>query len=377
MIYLDNAATSFPKPRTVSSEVYNCINSYCGNPGRGTYSLSLKAAEKVYECRELVAKLLGCNCAENIIFTLNTTHAINMLLKGFLHKGDHIIISDMEHNSVYRPIYNLFQKGIIEYDIFHTNGNSHQSICSSILKLIKENTKMIMCIHSSNVCSMTMPLKDIANLCHKQNILFAVDAAQSAGHYDIDMLNQNIDAICIPGHKGLLGPQGCGILALNSKIMLETLVEGGNGVNSLDLNMPDFSPERYESGTMAVPAISGLYEGIKAIQQIGLFNIRMHSQMLFKSTYDMLSSIKGVKIYSPENVGNVLLFNVCDIPADLVAQKLSNYDICVRSGFHCSPLAHKTLQTPYYGAVRVSFGIYNTISDIEQLWHIVKEISTE
>ena len=377
MIYLDNSATTHHKPRSVIKSATQGLKKYSINPNRSGHTLAITVQQKVYECREAAAKLLGCNCTENIIFTLNTTHAINMVLKGFLHKGDHIIISDMEHNSVYRPIYNLFQKGIIEYDIFQTNGKSHQSICSSILKLIKENTKMLLCIHSSNVCSMTLPLKDIGDLCHKHNIFFAVDAAQSAGHYDIDMSKQNIDAICVPGHKGLLGPQGCGILALNSKIMLDTLVEGGNGVNSLELNMPVFSPERYESGTMAVPAISGLYEGIKTIQQIGIFNIKMHSQMLFKSTYEMLSSIRGVKIYSPENIGNVLLFNVRDIPADLVGQKLSNYDVCVRSGFHCAPLAHKTLQTPDHGAVRVSFGIYNTISDIEQLWHNVKKISTE
>lgn len=377
MIYLDNAATSFPKPKSVVNEVYNCLNNYCGNPGRGSHILALKAAEKVYECREVAAHLFGCNDPENIIFTLNTTHALNMVIKGILHKSDHVIISDMEHNSVFRPIYHMFEEGSIEYDTFQTYGLSNNLICQSISSLIKTNTKMLLCIYSSNICSITLPIKEIGDICRKNNIFFAVDAAQSAGHCDINMEKQNIDALCVPGHKGLLGPQGCGILALNSKILLDTLIEGGNGVNSLEHNMPEDSPERYEAGTIAVPAIAGLYKGIQAIQQIGIFNIKSHSQSLFNLTLEMLSSIRGVQIYAPNNVGNVLLFNVRDIPADVVGKKLGDNGICVRSGFHCSPLAHKSLQTPDYGAVRVSYSIYNTVSDIEELWHNIKKISKE
>ena len=170
MIYLDNAATSFPKPSAVAKEVYKCLNNYCGNPGRGSYVLALKAAEKVYECREIVAQFLGCNNPENIIFTLNTTQALNMVIKGILHQGDHIIISDMEHNSVYRPIYHMFKQGLIEYDTFHTYGLSNNSICQSISSLIKENTKMILCIHSSNICSLTLPIKDIGAICIDKTI---------------------------------------------------------------------------------------------------------------------------------------------------------------------------------------------------------------
>lgn len=378
MIYLDNAATSFPKPRTVCEEVDKCMRFYCGNPGRGIHKLSLAAAEKIYECREAVAKFIGCESPENIIFTLNTTHSLNMVIKGLLRPGDHVIISDMEHNSVFRPIYKMAQSGIIEYDIFNSltcaDRRNPITICSNIAKLIRPNTRLVICTHSSNICSATLPIKEIAALCHRRKILFAVDAAQSAGHLTIDMRDMDIDILCAPGHKGLLGPAGCGILAINNGIVLDTIMEGGNGIISLDGNMPDFSPERYEVGTLATPAIAGLCAGISTIQQIGIQNIYKHECKLFSLTLDRLKSIQGIKIYAPEYQGATLLFNIKNLNPDQASRLLDEKGICVRSGFHCSPLAHKKLGTSKEGAIRASFGIYNTVEEIDLFYNALKSV---
>ncbi len=379
MIYLDNAATSFPKPESVVDTVTDCLRNYCGNPGRGAHSLSMAAAEKVYECRELVASLFGCVDPQNISFTLNTTHALNIVIKGILRRGDHVLISDLEHNSVLRPIFKLASEGHICYDVFPTltleERRNPYLVCSKISALIRPNTRMLICCHASNICSSLLPLREIGALCRRRSLFFAVDAAQSAGHICIDMSKMGIDALCAPGHKSLLGPPGCGILALNSSKLINTLTEGGNGVNSLEGNMPDFSPERYETGTLAVPAIAGLFEGIKKINQTGILNIRAHSDSLWRALFDMLCTIKGVKIYAPDHSGSVLLFNIKDIPSDIIGRELDKKGICTRSGLHCSPLGHKTLKTPDNGAVRASFGLFNTKSDIEALWRGVKEIS--
>jgi cysteine desulfurase family protein len=381
VIYLDNAATSFPKPETVCNEVMNCLKNYCGNPGRGAHSLSMAAAEKVFECREVASEFFGCGEPENIVFTLNTTHALNIVIKGVLRRGDHVLISDLEHNSVFRPIFQMAEEGFISYDIFPTfvqdaiRSRNHNLVCSAISGLIKPNTRMLICCHSSNICSFTLPIQEIGALCRRRGLFFALDAAQSAGHIPIDMKRMNINALCVPGHKGLLGPQGSGILALNTDVKLFTLTEGGNGVNSLEGLMPDFSPERYETGTLAVPAIAGLCEGIKNVNKTGILNIRANISLLWNSLFDMLSSVKGVTIYAPDYSGTVLLFNVKDIPSDKIGRELDKKEICVRCGFHCCPVGHKTLNTPAYGAVRASFSIYNTIKDVEALWREVKNIA--
>lgn len=379
MIYLDNAATSFPKPRPVCDEVNKCMRQYCGNPGRGAHALSMAAATAVFGCRESLARLLGVPSPENVIFTLNTTHSLNMAIKGLLRPGDHVIISDLEHNSVWRPVFRLAEQGGIEYDVFRSfAGDERRSsvrICASIAKLLRPNTRMIVCLHSSNICSAQLPVDDIAAFCHRHGLLFVLDAAQSAGHLPLDMTASGVDVICAPGHKGLLGPPGCGILALRDGLTLDTLTEGGNGINSLEGEMPENPPERYESGTLPLPAVAGLMQGIRTVEQIGLDNIRAHEAALYTALLDRLSGLPGMQVYAPEHVGSVLLFNVGDIPSDKVGRQLDSRGICVRSGFHCAPLAHRTLGTPKHGAVRVSFGIYNTLSDLDALWSAVKDMT--
>lgn len=378
MIYLDNAATSFPKPRRVAEEQMRCMQIYGGNPGRGSHALALAAAEKIYACREELASLFGCNNPENVIFTMNTTMALNTAIKGLLRRGDHVLISDMEHNAVFRPIYKLARDGIITYDVFDTfptNPNrTTEMIIASILEKIRPTTRMLICAHASNICSATLPLKEIGALCHKKGILFVVDAAQSAGHLPIDMKEMQISALCAPGHKGLWGPQGCGVLILGDGVVADTLMEGGSGYNSLEGNMPEDAPERYEAGTLPTPAIAGLLEGVREIQKIGLEEIHAHESMLTKMLRERLGEWPQITLYAPHHKGSVLLFSIANLSADRVGAFLNERGFCVRTGFHCAALAHATLATPPSGAIRVSPSFFNTAPQINAFCDAVKDL---
>ena len=312
-VYLDNAATSFPKPRTVVREVNSCISRYCGNPGRGSHALAMESAKKIYECRELVSDFFGVGAPERVVFTMNTTYAINMLVKGLLKHGDHVIISDLEHNSVWRPIYRLANDGIIEYDVFPSMCGDPRAnptrICAGIARRLKKNTRLVICSHASNICSYSLPIKEIGAFCRRHNILFAADAAQSAGHLPIDMEGMCIDALCAPAHKGLYGIQGAGFLALSERVTLDTLVEGGNGLSSLMGEMSDDVPERYEAGTLPTPSIVGLGEGLKVVSRLGLEAIAEHEKALFRYARDRLSAISDITVHMPQYEGSVLLFS--------------------------------------------------------------------
>ena len=378
MIYLDNAATSFPKPRSVIEEVARCMRLYCGNPGRGSHRMALAAAEKIYECRTEIASFFGSNHPENVCFTQNTTMALNLAIKGLLRDGDHVLISDMEHNAVYRPIYKLAEEGRITFDVFPTfvseTVSSAARICTAIAHLTKPNTRMLICAHASNICSATLPLAQIGTFCKRKGIYFVVDAAQSAGHLPIDIEDMSIDALCVPGHKGLFGPQGSGFVLWREDVTAKTLIEGGSGFHSLDGEMPLESPERFEAGTLPTPAIAGLCEGVREVSKIGPSEIAKREKHLTKRLYEMLSTVDGIEIYAPHHQGGVLLFNAKNVSADLLGTELDRRGICVRAGYHCAAIAHKTLQTPDGGAVRVSPGFYNKDSDIDAFYLAVKEI---
>ena len=379
--YLDNAATTFPKPISVYNEVYKCMSRYCGNAGRGSHKLSLEAAKKIFECRTLIADKVGVDEVERIIFTYNTTYAINTVIKGVLKKGDHVIISDMEHNAVLRPIWKLAREGAISYDIFPTMVNDQKRsptlICAKIASLLKPNTKMVICTHASNICSAIFPIKEIGEFCKKHSLFLLVDGAQSVGHYPINVDAMNISALCFPSHKGLYGPQGCGVIALGKGVYMDTLIEGGNGVNSLEADMPLFLPERYEAGTLPTPTIAGLCEGIKFLNRFEKNEISEYEAFLFSTAYDNLSEIDNITIYVPSYQGPVLLFNLNSIPSEKVARYLDSLNICSRSGFHCAALAHKTLGTPSSGAVRASLGIFNSKSDVDRLSKALLQMKRE
>ena len=382
--YLDNAATTFPKPRAVSDEVSRCIKSYCGNPGRSAHPLAVASANKIYECRERIARFFSSDKPENVIFTMNTTYAINMAIKGLLRRGDHVLISDMEHNSVYRPIEKLFRDGFVTYSAFETVKNGvlldNDRILKSISRLILPGrTKMLICSHIPNICSAIRPISAIGKLCRDKGVTFVLDAAQSAGHIPINVKNSCVDILCAPAHKGLYGIQGCGFMLLGDKILPKTILEGGNGINSLDWEMPDFSPERFESGTLPTPCIAALSEGISYLSRFTAEEIAAHDISLFdRLKYMMMNSPElKAKIYLHEARGAVLLFNMDGIPSEKVGRHLAERGICVRSGYHCSALGHKALGTEEIGAVRASFGIFNTQYHIELLFSALKELREE
>lgn len=377
LIYLDNAATSYPKPPEVYGEVVRSLIQYGGNPGRGSHKLSVSAAEKIYECRERLGRLFGAD-TERVFFTLNATYALNTVIKGVLRKGDHVLISDLEHNAVYRPIYKLTAQGFIDYDVFKSFCSDPQRsaarICGDIARRMRKNTRLLICTHQSNISSVTMPIREISELCRRCGVLCLVDGAQSAGHTDISVDDLGLSALCIPSHKGLYGPCGCGAVILGKGLRLSTLVEGGNGVDSLDGRMADLSPERYEAGTLPTPAIGGLCEGVKFIESVGTRTVAEREAELFRYTRDELLSIRGVKIYLPEQVGSTLLFNIDGISSERIGDELGKKGICVRSGYHCTSLGHRTLGTADGGGVRVSFGLFNDKHDIDRLAEAVMEI---
>ena len=378
MIYLDNAATSFPKPRRVVEEQLRCMQIYGGNPGRGSHALALAAAEKIYECREELASFFGCPNPENVIFTMNTTMAINTLIKGILRTGDHVLLSDMEHNSVYRPIYKLAREGRVSYDVFPTFPTDPQrtptDICRAIRSLIKPNTRLLIAAHASNICSATLPITEIGRLCAGCGILFVVDAAQSAGHIPINMRKSQISALCVPGHKGLLGPQGCGLMLLSDGLHADTLMEGGSGFQSLEGGMPEEAPERYEAGTLPTPAIAGLCEGIRFVRERGVEEIGAHAREMNRYLQERLLEMPKITVYTPHHVGSVLLFNVDGMSSDDVGDALNRRGICVRTGYHCSALGHATLGTKVGGAVRVSTGYATTQKQMDALLRAVREL---
>ncbi len=382
IIYLDNAATSFPKPRCVCDEVDRCIRRYCGNPGRSSHALAMAAAKKIYECREQLSCLFGAPSPEKVFFTLNATYALNFMIKGLLRPGEHVLISDIEHNAVWRPIERCLRDQLIEYDTFPSmlatpderRLRNPTRICARIATRLKPNTRAVICTHQSNLCSAALPLKEIGEFCRRHHLLFIVDASQSAGHLDIDMQKMCIDALCAPGHKGLYGIQGCGFGILREGLCPDTLVEGGSGYASLEASMPEEFPERGEAGTLPTPAIAGLCEGIKYIRKIGLEAIRTHEQRLFSRLAEYLENSEGYHVYLPEYAGSTLMFHREGLPSDQIGQYLSRRGICVRTGYHCAALGHRTLETPSGGGVRVSVGLFNRISDIDALYYALRDM---
>lgn len=356
----------------MNDETRRCIEEYCGNPGRSSHKMALAASTKIYECREELSRFFGLGIPENVVFTQNTTHSLNLVIKGLLKNGDHVIISDMEHNSVLRPILKLHKERGVRYDIFPTH--PCENIINEVKKLIRRNTRLLICTHCPNISSAVMPIEELGELCRGHGILFAVDAAQSAGHLPIDMLKMNIDALCLPGHKGLYGIQGCGAVLLGENVILDTLTEGGNGINSLDGFMPQLPPERYESGTLPTPSIAALCAGVREISKIGLDKIRSDEEKLWYYACDRLMNLDNITVYESNHAGSVLLFNLDGIPSDTVAAQLGKMDICVRGGYHCAALGHKALGTSKGGAVRLGFGIFNTRYDVDSLTDALRTI---
>ena len=368
MIYFDNAATTFPKPNTVMDAVKRAMISVGGNPGRGSHKMAQRAASKVYECREALAGFFDAPSEDNVFFTLNTTYALNTAIKALVKRGGHILISSMEHNSVLRPVRALADRGIVSFTVFDAFADD---VVSEIEQKLRSNTSLLVCAHASNVCGRVLPTAEIGALLRKRGVKFVVDAAQSAGKYHVYVKDDLIDALCVPGHKGLYGPMGCGAVVCGEGFYGETLVEGGGGINSLDEHMPDFLPERFEAGTLPTPSIGGLAEGVRFVRSVGSDAIREHEEHLCRECAVRLREMKRIKLYSDSGV---ILFNVDGVPSPAICRALDGEGVCVRGGFHCAPLAHRALCTGEDGAIRVSFGYFNMRSEVVRFCDILSSV---
>lgn len=366
MIYLDNAATSFPKPTGMLRVMYECMRDYCGNPGRSGHSMSMKTGEEVYKARNGLAELFHIKDSSQVIFTCNTTESLNLGIKGVLEYGDHVITTSMEHNSVLRPLKALEQMGI-ETTVIKCAADGALNM-ETLMKEICPNTKLIICTHASNVTGTIMPIKEIGSLARQYGILFMVDAAQSAGALPIDVEEMNIDLLAAPGHKGLLGPMGTGILYVRDSVAVWPLKEGGTGTRSKELDQPNEFPEGYEAGTVNAPGIIGLGYSAGYVAKLGIDHIRAHEEELISVLDQALRNMSGVTVYGPVNCKEktgVTVFNLkntgCEETCDILSQY---YGIASRGGFHCAALAHKTIGTHDTGAVRLSVSPFSTKRDI-------------
>ena len=375
MIYLDNAATTGKKPASVINAVSYSLQNYNANPGRSGHELSVKVAEEIFKCRKNIKEFFNASSENNVCFTYNCTQAINTVLKGVLNRGEHIIISSLEHNAVFRPINYLVKEKNIKYDIFNVNLINDELTLKNIERLINNKTKMIFVTASSNVIGKKLPLKQIGNLCRKYNILFGVDAAQGAGIFEIDMKEMNIDFLCFAGHKGFYAPTGIGVL-IAEKYIENILISGGTGVGSKEAFQPSDMPERLESGTQNISGILGLNAGLNFVKAKNIRKIEAHEIKMIQHLYSELKKI-GAKLYtsfpSQKSYSPVLSFNFANLLSDEVGDILNKEKIAVRTGLHCSPLAHNQIGTSEIGTVRVSPSIFNNFDEIDRLIFVLKK----
>lgn len=376
--YLDNGATSFPKPKEVIDSMTNYMLSIGGNVNRGSYENSFDAENTVYETRELLCKFFNFSKPENVIFTSGITESLNVVLKGLFNSGDHIIISSMEHNAVLRPLNSIAKIGV-EYTVMPCNSLGELDV-SQLKNYIKSNTKAIVMTHSSNVCGTILPFKAIGEFCKDNHIYFIADTAQTAGAIPIDMKEMNIDILCFTGHKSLLGPQGIGGFLISEELSKITrpLLEGGTGSLSEYEYQPSYMPDKFEGGTPNVPGIYGLNAGIKYINSIGIDQIQKREEFLTKLFIDNAMEIPEATIVGlTSSTGRtaVVSLDFKNYDNGEIAYYLDkDYGISVRCGLHCAPLAHKTLNTFPDGTVRFSFGIFNTKNDIDYAIDSIKKV---
>ena len=380
MVYLDNAATSYPKPDCVYEQMNICMRTYCANPGRGSHAMSVQSAMAVNNCREQLSKLLNLDNDLNICFTKNATEALNIAIIGSLSAGDHVITTNMEHYSVLRPLHTLQKNRKINLSIIE--GDSFGEIDpNSILKKINKKTKMVVCTLSSNVNGIIMPIYEIGEICRKKGILFLLDASQGLGNIPIDFSKMYVSMLAFPGHKGLLGPQGTGGLYVSPDIRLKPLMQGGTGSQSESLLQPDIMPDLFESGTLNTPGIVGLGAAVGYLNDTGIDEVHSKKCDITQRLYDGLSQIKGIKIYSPADMkknSGIVAFNINNCDSSDISYLLDNrYKIACRSGLHCAPLAHAFFNTLKSGIIRFSTGLFNTYGEIDYTVESVAKIVNE
>lgn len=378
MIYFDNGATTFPKPQSVVRAVCGAVTSLGANPGRSGHSMSMKGAQMIYSCRSEAAEFFGLSEPERVIFTHNCTAALNTVIQGVLKRGDHAVISSLEHNAVVRPLEEMKKNGV-EYSVAEVFEGDDEQTIRSFRSQFRKNTRLVVCTHASNVFGTRLPVERIAALCRLNGILFCLDAAQSAGVLPIDLSDGCIDYLCTAGHKGLYGPMGTGLLLINCDTMPDSLIQGGTGSYSSDLSQPEQLPDKYESGTPNVAGIAGLREGVRFVRGRGVKSISEHEMRIAQMIYDRLQRTDGVQLYTmrPEISSHVpvISFNVCGMDSEHVAQLLNDrYGIAVRAGLHCAPLAHLSKGTEKRGTVRAVVSAFNNMRQAEYFCQCVNKI---
>ncbi|NLZ47825.1 MAG: aminotransferase class V-fold PLP-dependent enzyme [Clostridiales bacterium] len=378
-VYADNAATTYPKPQQVGESLLNYINNIGVNLARGNYENSYSAARVVFETRELLCELFNFNDPLNVVFTSNITESLNIIIKGFLKNGDHVIVSSMEHNAVIRPLHSVSKNGV-ECSVLPCDKQGKLAV-ELVEKSIKTNTKLVLVNHVSNVFGTIQNIQEISDLCRKKNIHFIIDSAQSAGVLPIDFQKLNLSALPFTGHKGLLGPQGTGGILFREDFapLVNPFREGGTGSFSEQEFQPEIMPDKFESGTLNIPGIYGLNAGIKYIKEIGLKAIWEHEQELSKLFLENVLNIDGVTLHGINSlqdrvaVFSITIDNLNSAEAGYLLDK--EFGIMTRTGIHCSPLAHKTMGTFPEGTIRFSFGLFNTKEDIHYISKALQQLS--
>ncbi|WP_379155976.1 aminotransferase class V-fold PLP-dependent enzyme [Paenibacillus sp. sgz5001063] len=377
LVYLDHAATSWPKPPEVSSAMMDALRNSGANAGRGNHSLAMGAGRMLVRARSTLAELFSVSNAQNIAFTHNTTMGLNMAIKGTLQPGDHVVTTMTEHNSVRRPLEYLRQTLGISIDYVKVDREGQVDLLE-LKKTFKPNTKMMICNHSSNLLGSILPIGEIGDMAKSKGAVFLVDAAQSAGSITIDVNKMNIDLLAFPGHKGLLGPQGTGGLYIAPDLDLIPLIHGGTGSQSENIEQPNVRPDRYEAGTQNGVGIAGLLAGVTKVKSLGLENIHHQEWELTQKLMEGLSAIHGIRLLGPamgaDRSGIVSFVIEGQDSADIAHRLDRNYNIAVRAGMHCTPLAHKVASTLDSGAVRASVGVYSTDDDINRILFAMKEM---
>ena len=378
MIYLDNAATTWPKPAGVIPAAGRAAGVFGANPGRGGYAMAQETDRRLFECRSRAAGFFGLEQPEGLVYTPGCTWAINTVLHGCLRPGDHIVISDMEHNAVTRPLRELEKRGVSVSRAKVTEGDP-SATAMSFRNAVRRNTAMIFCTHGSNVSGVMPPVGMLGELCHRLGILFATDAAQAAGTETVTAASTGANFICAPAHKGLYGVMGLGMLAVCGSTVPRPLIQGGTGSHSALREQPGQLPEALESGTPPMPAIFALDEGLRVVESVGRKRILDHEMDIISHIYDELKSMGGVTLYTRRPcVGShvpVLSFNVSDMGSEEAAERLAEKGICVRAGLHCAVDAHRSLGTERRGTVRVSPSMFTTHRDAEAFLRAAAELA--
>lgn len=379
-IYLDNAATSYPKPDVVIDKMVDFMKNIGASAGRGAYKSAIEADRLIFNCRSNICKLFNGKDPANVIFTYNITESLNLVINGILKEGDHVITSSIEHNAVWRPLKTLERDRGIEISTVPCDEHGITK-AEDVEKLIKNNTKLIVFTHASNILGTIQPIKEIGAIARKHKITFLVDGAQTAGAYPIDIEEDNIDILAFTGHKSLLGPTGTGGLLINCDENINPLKSGGTGGDSRNPYQPDNFPNKLEAGTPNVVGIVGLGEAINYINNIGVEKIREKEDETTAYALNKLKEIPGIKIYGPKDakrIVGVIAFNIEGISGEEIAFRLDQeYNIMIRVGFHCAPTAHNVMGTYEIGAMRIGIGYFNEKKDIDMLIKALKEIVEE